>query len=167
MPFEEWLYGDPPDPVQFVRFNNNRVIRVEIAKVGEEPEIRTENEMGDYWNTQPAQNTRIVKLGDQAPAQSGSDTAPRKPPSLRNPGEKLPADTDASTPQTGPVQFPKDQDKTQAGSQGTSPPQGTSTPSGQQPQSGTAQPQSNPSQSGSGTPPPAPNPLVAAGGVPQ
>ncbi|MBV8281876.1 MAG: DUF2845 domain-containing protein [Candidatus Eremiobacteraeota bacterium] len=34
MPFEEWIYGEPPDPVQFVRFNNNRVIRVEIAKVG-------------------------------------------------------------------------------------------------------------------------------------
>jgi hypothetical protein len=40
MPFEEWIYGEPPDPVQFVRINGNRVIRLEIAKVGEPPIIR-------------------------------------------------------------------------------------------------------------------------------
>ena len=169
MPFEEWIYGEPPDPIQFVRFNNNRVIRLEIAKVGEEPVIRTENEMGDYWNTQPAQNTRIVKLGDQAPAQPGADTATRKPPSLRNPGETLPADKDANTPQMAPVQFPKDQTKDQNKPQTAG--QGTATPSGQpgtpvpagQPQSAPSQPapaQSTPSQSG---PPPAGNPLVALG----
>jgi len=86
MPFEEWIYGEPPDPVQFVRINGNRVIRIETAKVGESPEIRAENEMGDYWDTKPAQNTRIVKLGDNAPATPGAETAPRKPPTLKNPG---------------------------------------------------------------------------------
>ncbi len=109
MPFEEWIYGETPQPVQFVRFNGNRVIRVETAKVGEEPEIRTENEMGDYWNTQPKENTRIVKLGDQAPAAPDAETAPRKPPTLRNPGESLPADKDQNLPQMAPVQFPKGQ----------------------------------------------------------
>ncbi len=39
MPFEEWIYGAPPKPVEFVRINGNRVIRVEIAKVGEAPVI--------------------------------------------------------------------------------------------------------------------------------
>ena len=37
MPFEEWIYGAPPKPVEFVRINGNRVIRVEIAKMGEAP----------------------------------------------------------------------------------------------------------------------------------
>jgi len=120
MPFEEWIYGEPPEPVQFIRFNGNRVIRVEIAKVGEPPVIRTENEMGDYWNTQPKQEVRIVKLGDQAPAQPGAETAQHAPPSLRNPGEKLPADSDPNTPQPGAVQFPKD--KTQTAGQTTTPP---------------------------------------------
>jgi hypothetical protein len=167
MPFEEWLYGEPPDPVQFVRFNGNRVIRLEIAKVGEAPEIHTQDEMNGYWDTRPAQDTRIVKLGDQAPAKPGAESAPRTPPSLKNPGEKLPADTDANTPQMAPVQFPKDQTKPQSGQ---------CTPAGQsgsQPQSGPSQcsptqstpAQSTPSQSApqQSNPPPAGNPLVAMG----
>ena len=35
MPFEEWIYGKPPEEVDFVRINGNRVIRVEVAKMGE------------------------------------------------------------------------------------------------------------------------------------
>jgi hypothetical protein len=161
MPFEEWIYGEPPEPVQFIRINGNRVIRVEIAKVGEAPIIRTENEMGDYWDTQPKQNVRIVKLGDQAPAKPDAEPAPKAPPSLRAPGETLPADSQAGTPQMGPVQFPKD--KTQTAGQ-------TTTPAAQQPASG--QTQSSPTQtsadpSATSPPPqqstPAPQPLFAAG----
>lgn len=157
MPFEEWIYGDPPEPVQFVRINGNRVIRVEIAKVGEPPVIRTENEMGDYWDKQPNQNIRIVKLGDQAPAKPGAETTPKAPPSLRTPGEKLPADTQAATPQMGPVQFPKDNPQT-AG-QTTAPP---TQQAGGQPQSHPTQPPADPSDQPSATSPaqqqPAPSP---------
>ena len=158
MPFEEWIYGEPPDPIQFVRINGNRVIRVEIAKVGESPVIRTENEMGDYWDTQPAQNTRIVKLGDNAPAKPNAETAPRKPPSLKNPGETLPADNDPNRPQLSPVQFPKDQtpkDQTKDPNQQPAASPGTASPS-EQPQPG-SQPQAKPDQSE----PQAPNQLVA------
>ena len=161
MPFEEWIYGDPPEPVQFVRINGNRVIRLEIAKVGEPPVIRTENEMGDYWSTQPAQNTRIVKLGDQAPAKPGAETAPHAPPSLRNPGEKLPSDSDASRPQMAPVQFPKDPNQTQTAGQPANPPPGQP---GSQPQTSPSQPSATspaPQQ-----PPPAVNPLLAVGRPP-
>ncbi len=35
MPIEEWIYGTPPEEVDFVRINGNRVIRVEVAKDGE------------------------------------------------------------------------------------------------------------------------------------
>jgi hypothetical protein len=162
MPFEEWIYGEPPDPVQFVRINGNRVIRIEIAKVGESPVIRTENEMGDYWNTQPTQNTRIVKLGDNAPTKPDAETAPRKPPTLKNPGESLPADNDPSRPQLSPVQFPKDQTKDQTNGQNKTqtPGQGTAPPSGQPgTEPGAAPPQANPPQS---SPPPDPsNQLIA------
>jgi len=153
MPFEEWIYGEPPDPIQFVRFNNNRVIRIETAKVGEDPVIRTQNEMGDFWDKQPADNTRIVKLGDNAPAKPDGDAPARKPPTLKNPGESLPADKDPNTPQMGPVQFPKGQDKTQAGTQGTTSP--AQTPSGTN--SGSAQPQPAPSQPASSQPAPPPS----------
>jgi len=156
MPFEEWIYGEPPDAVQFVRFNNNRVIRVEVAKVGEAPVIRTENEMGDYWQKQKPDNTRIVKLGDQAPPQPGTESAARKPPSLRLPGESLPADSNPATPQMGPVQLPPKDQTPNSGQQ-----QGTPSQSGQ-PSSTPSQPA--PSQS---APPSSGNPfLVAArGGV--
>lgn len=160
MPFEEWLYGEPPDPVQFVRFNGNRVIRLEIAKVGEEPEVHTQDEMNGYWDKKPAQDTRIVKLGDQAPARPGAETAPRTPPSLKSPGEKLPSDTDANTPQLAPVQFPKDQTKPQSqpqpAGQGTTPAGQSGSPS----QSGTPQ-QTTPSQPPASQPPPGSNQLVA------
>jgi hypothetical protein len=160
MPFEEWIYGEPPDPVQFVRINGNRVIRVEVAKVGESPVIRTENEMGDYWDKQPAQNTRVVKLGDQAPAKPGAESAPQKPPSLRLPGETLPADSNPATPQVGPVQFPKDQtpkDQTKDQSPGQSPngQQGAPSQSGQPGSAPQTAPQPAPTQSA----PPASNPF--------
>lgn len=32
MPFEEWIYGEAPQEVDFVRINGNRVIRLEVAK---------------------------------------------------------------------------------------------------------------------------------------
>jgi len=111
MPFEEWIYGKPPQDVQFVRINGNRVIRLEVAKVGETPVIFTRDEVTGLMRTDgtaldPAgdPNTRITKEGD---VERNPDTqAPAAPPSLRQPGEKLPADK----PQTGvmkPVQFPK------------------------------------------------------------
>ena len=111
MPFEEWIYGKPPQDVEFVRINGNRVIRLEVAKMGEKPVIFTRDEVTGLLRTDgtaldPAgdSNTRIAKEGDAEP---NPDTqAPAAPPSLRQPGEKLPADN----PQTGvmrPVQFPK------------------------------------------------------------
>ena len=51
MPFEEWIYGQPPKPVQFVRINGNRVIRVEIAKVGEAPKIFDKDEVEGLMRT--------------------------------------------------------------------------------------------------------------------
>jgi hypothetical protein len=112
MPFEEWIYGAPPEPVEFVRINGNRVIRVEIAKVGEQPLIMTKDEVeglmrtdGTAVMTASQPNVRTVKMGD---VERNPDTqAAAPPPTLTAPGEKLP-DT-AGQNKAGvmkPVEFP-------------------------------------------------------------
>jgi hypothetical protein len=138
--FEEWIYGNLPDPVQFVRFQGNRVVRVELAKVGAPIEVRTQSEMGDYWSTQQPDNARIVKLGDPNPADNAQQNAAQGPPTLRSPGESLPPDKNADTPQMGPVVFPKGQQQPgtatgqpASGQASPAPPAPTSPASGQPP----------------------------------
>ncbi len=108
-PFEEWIYGVPPEKTEFVRLQHGRVTKVEEAAVGTSPVIRTANEVGDYWETEQGQQTneRVVKLGDQTEADRVAQNAsPTTPPTLRKPGETLPADKDTNQQQNGPVQFP-------------------------------------------------------------
>jgi hypothetical protein len=119
MPFEEWIYGKPPQEVDFVRINGNRVIRVEVAKMGEKPAIFTQDEVSGMMRTDGTpltterSSTRTVAEGD---VRRDSDTqAPAAPPSLRNPGEKLPIDEDKNTQVMKPVQFPKQKPDAQPG----------------------------------------------------
>lgn len=123
MPFEEWIYGKPPKDVEFVRINGNRVIRVEIAKMGDTPVVFTTDEVEGLMRTDGspltpagAPGSHTASLGD---TQRNPDTqAPSAPPTLRKPGEQLPADNDPST-RVGvmkPVQFPKKKPVTQPGS---------------------------------------------------
>jgi hypothetical protein len=111
LPFEEWIYGSPPEPVQFVRINGNRVIRVEIAKVGEDPVIFTKDEVEGLMRTDgtpiiaAVDHTRPVRMGD---VERDTDTqAPAPPPTLTNPGEKLPESANTGAGSMKPVQFPK------------------------------------------------------------
>lgn len=112
MPFEEWIYGTPPEPVQFVRINGNRVIRVEIAKVGEQPQIFTKDEVEGLMRTDGTPVTaanpgrgRTVQIGD---VQRNPDTqAPSAPPTLSAPGEKLPDLANTGAGAMKPVQFPQ------------------------------------------------------------
>jgi hypothetical protein len=113
MPFEEWIYGAPPKPVEFVRINGNRVIRLEIAKVGEAPQIFTKDEVEGMMRTDgtplapPAEHTKTVALGDKEPINPDTQAAPA-PPSLGKDGETLPQDTDKSSAgPMKPVQFPQ------------------------------------------------------------
>ncbi|MGC2403138.1 MAG: hypothetical protein WA510_25340 [Acidobacteriaceae bacterium] len=104
-PFEEWIYGTPPHEVQFVRFNGNRVIRLEIADIGQPPIIRDKDETDGYF---AGQFVHQVRLGDAPPAPSNQEHAPTKAPSLRQPGEDLPNAVDKDH-QMKPVQYPDDQ----------------------------------------------------------
>lgn len=108
MPFEEWVYGTPPEEVDFVRINGNRVIRVEIAKDGRPLQIFTADVVSPMLMSagtpELAQaKTRTIKLGDVETDPNREEAAP--PPSLRNPGETLPANPGGG--EMRPVQFPK------------------------------------------------------------
>ncbi|MGA2536633.1 MAG: hypothetical protein ABSF53_11495 [Terracidiphilus sp.] len=111
MPFEEWIYGKPPHEVEFVRINGNRVIRLEVAKMGESPIIFTKDEVEGLMRTdgtplEADATPRTAKLGDVE--RDPNTQAPAAPPSLRKPGETLPADDNPSSAGVmKPVQFPK------------------------------------------------------------
>ena len=111
MPFEEWIYGQPPKPVQFVRINGNRVIRIEVANVGEPPQIFDKDEVEGLMRTDgsplnPAAAPRTVAMGDVV--KDPNTQAPAPPPSLRKEGEALPQDQRQNSPGAmKPVQFPK------------------------------------------------------------
>lgn len=71
--YEEWIYGEPPQDVEFVRFVGDEVVRLEIMKVDGEKLVKTEKEV----DVQP--NTNVAK--DEQPAK------PKTAPTLHRPGE--------------------------------------------------------------------------------
>lgn len=76
--YEEWIYGEPPQDVEFVRFVGDEVVRVEIMKVTGEKIVRTEREV-------------TLEATGPKPAAAGSEAkSPSQPPSLRRPGEPNP-----------------------------------------------------------------------------
>ena len=71
--YEDWIYGAPPQDMQFVRLINNEVVRVETMKINGEKIIRTERELQPQ--TSPGATTR--KEDDSAPSMnSGKPTGP-------------------------------------------------------------------------------------------
>jgi hypothetical protein len=83
---EEWIYGQPPEPTQFVRFRSGRVVRLEIAAIGKPLEIREKDEIGG--SEEPSLLTRTILNGDD---QRDPNQAAKAPPTLRRPGEVLDA----------------------------------------------------------------------------
>jgi len=80
--YEDWIYGEPPQDVDFIRVVGDQVIRVETMKVNGEKVVRTEKE---------------VELGGPAVASAAQkENKPVKAPSLRRPGEEAP--NNGSTP---------------------------------------------------------------------
>ncbi len=110
--FEEWIYGEAPQTTQFVRFVGNRVVRVEVAAVGQDLVVRNQDETGGYMGTG---DTHEVKMGDAKPSADGESTR-HKAPSLRLPGEEqlpgtmqpvqMPGQQTPGQPQTNPQPIP-------------------------------------------------------------
>lgn len=77
--YEEWIYGEPPHDVDFIRFVGDEVVRVETMKVGGEKLVRTEKEV--HLPEQPT----VAKAPDDP------QVRPANAPTLRRPGEDLPS----------------------------------------------------------------------------
>jgi hypothetical protein len=91
--YEDWIYGEPPEDVDFVRVVNDEVVRVETITVQGARTIRTAREVEV---TRPAQENASVGR-------------PAVPPTLRRPGETLPDGKDsggAQLPSPLPSQSP-------------------------------------------------------------
>jgi hypothetical protein len=175
MPFEEWIYGTPPQEVDFVRINGNRVIRLEVARDGEALQIFTRDVVSAMLTTDGTPvltaNTRTIHEGD---VETDTDRqAPAAPPSLRKPGESSQTDSispngDANVGVMRPVQFPKPHTDQQPGA---NPDEQPSTPAatGQPAQSSYPQPtaqgnaQSSPANSSQPQAAPAKTPPTPAG----
>jgi len=72
--YEDWIYGEPPQDVDFVRLVGDEVVRVETINVSGEKIIRTEKEV----------NLEQPTLAKEQEIQAH----PVSPPTLRRPGEE-------------------------------------------------------------------------------
>jgi hypothetical protein len=84
--YEEWIYGNPPEEVDFVRFTGPFVTRLEIMSVDGEKIVRTQREVDLQ-----SQETEV--------AQKKEEPKPANAPSLRRPGE---VDDDSPAARNGP-----------------------------------------------------------------
>jgi hypothetical protein len=87
--YEEWIYGEPPRDVDFVRIVGDEVVRVETMRVGGEKIVRTEKEV---ILEKPDKDTEAKKEQEDRPANA---------PSLRRPGEdqdNVPKPADGASP---------------------------------------------------------------------
>jgi hypothetical protein len=72
--YEDWIYGEPPKDVDFIRVVGDQVVRVETMKVGGEKVVHSEKE---------------IDLGGPAVATAAQrESQPLKAPTLRRPGEE-------------------------------------------------------------------------------
>jgi hypothetical protein len=95
--YEEWIYGTPPQDVDFVRFVGDEVVRVETMKVDGQKIVRVEKE---------------VDLGAPTVAKR-QEGRPANAPTLRRPGEEMPESNPANPsgmPPMAPVPPPSGPD---------------------------------------------------------
>jgi hypothetical protein len=87
--YEEWIYGEPPADVDFVRIVGDEVVRVETMKVDGEKIVRTEKEV-------------VLPQSDKdKEAKKEPAERPANAPSLRRPGEDsedVPKPANGATP---------------------------------------------------------------------
>ena len=88
--YEEWIYGTPPEDVDFVRFVGDEVVRVETMKVDGQKIVRVEKEVDVGTPT-------VAKKQEERPANA---------PTLRRPGEEMPDTNPANRSNTPPVALP-------------------------------------------------------------
>ena len=88
--YEEWIYGTPPQDVEFIRFVGDTVVSIEDMKVSGEKRVRTQDEVGDLKGPLNA------SAKDQPRPDSASEEAERPAPTLMRPWEKAPTTGEGS-----------------------------------------------------------------------
>ncbi len=88
--YEEWIYGDPPQEVDFVRFSGPFVSQLEIMTVDGQKIVRTEREID------------LKSVEEEQVAQKKPDEQPAVHPTLRRPGEEQELPEDRSYPTKAP-----------------------------------------------------------------
>jgi hypothetical protein len=101
--YEEWIYGQVPQTVRFVRFVGDRVTQVRVAALGQAIAVRDQNEMQGYLDPE---DTHEVAMGDGQPA--SSEPGASKPPTILKPGEIAPGSSQqvqlpVSRPASAPI----------------------------------------------------------------
>jgi hypothetical protein len=113
--YEEWIYGTPPQDVEFIRFVGDEVVRIETMQVDGQKVVRTDPEVVlQKEEPEVAQGTPGQSpTGDQAPGQAqpaatqDPNSGPVGRPSLKRPGEDTNVDQPLpSTPRPIPQQSP-------------------------------------------------------------
>ena len=90
--YEEWIYGTPPQEVNFVRFRGNEVARLEIMTVDGQKIVRTEKEVD--------LQSKEAELAQQQQQKTLTPTTrPANAPTLRRPGEEAESPTTTSSDQ--------------------------------------------------------------------
>jgi hypothetical protein len=120
--YEEWIYGTPPEEVDFVRFKGNQVARLEIMTVDGQKIVKTErefdlesaeSEMADAKpKPKPANAPTLLRPGEEAanpstidPDQQTVKVGPQKQPQPAS--VPPPAPPGGSAPLPGPQFFPQ------------------------------------------------------------
>jgi len=88
--YEEWIYGTPPQDVDFVRFVGDEVVRVETMKVDGQKVVRVDKE---------------VDVGAATVAKK-EQARPANAPTLRRPGEEMPDSNPENPSATPPISSP-------------------------------------------------------------
>ena len=102
--YEEWIYGQAPETVRFVRFVGDRVIQVRVAALGQPIAIHDQNELHGYLDPGDSDANREIALGDVQRSSGDSDSGrAAPPPSILKPGEVAPGSSTG-----GQVQMPVD-----------------------------------------------------------
>jgi hypothetical protein len=84
--YEEWIYGQVPKTIRFVRFTGDKVTQVKVAALGKAIEVRDKDEVAALMGDQTP--TREILVGD---LKGPEDGARKIPPTLRKDGEAAPA----------------------------------------------------------------------------
>jgi len=125
---EEWIYGAPPEDVEFIRFVGDKAVSIEDMKVSGEKRERTEDEVGDMGGTL---NASAQRAKPQSAAELEEER--RSAPTLLRPGEKQ-ENTNPTARDRNPSPMPDAVPPPDPGSDPTSPNSAGRMPTGNGPQ---------------------------------